>query len=119
MSNTITITGNLTKDVDFRYTNGGKAVANFTLADNGFENGEKTVIFWDCFMFGEQAEHLANNSSKGKEITVRGEAVPNEYEKDGVKYRNIRIKCGCYKNGRPSKAEREAKQAEKAVEKPF
>ena len=35
-----------------------------------------------------------------------------EYEKDGVKYRSIRIKCGCYKPGRPSKAEREAQKAE-------
>lgn len=113
MANTITITGNLTKDVVFRNTNTGKAVANFTIADNGFENGEKTVIFWDCFLFGEQAEHLANNcGTKGREITVRGEAVPNEYEKDGVKYRSIRIKCGCYKPGRPSKAEREAQKAE-------
>ena len=112
MNNTITITGNLVKDVDFRNTNTGKPVANFILADNGFENGEKVVVYWDCFLFGEQAEHLANNcGTKGREITVRGEVVPNHYEKDGVKHYGIRVKCGCYNQGRLPKSDKKADEA--------
>ena len=104
MANTITITGNLVKEPEFNYSPKGTAIVNFTLADNGFQNGEKSVIYWDCFAFGEQAERLGNNFIKGREYTIKGEVVPNNYEKDGVKHYRQRINAQSIKNGRKPKS---------------
>lgn len=88
MNRTILV-GRLTKDVDLRYTQNGKAVGNFTLAVNRpFKNaqGENEADFILCQVWGKQAENLANYMSKGSQIGVDGRIATRSYEaQDGKK----------------------------------
>ena len=74
-TNQITISGNLTRDAELRSTNGGSSVLNFSVANNtGYGQYEQTNFF-DCCMFGERAEKLAEHLTKGKPVICSGEHV--------------------------------------------
>jgi single-strand DNA-binding protein len=85
--NKVILIGRLTKDVDIRYTEAGKAVANFTLAaDRPFKNqqGEKEADFIRIVVWGKQAENCANYIGKGRLVAVSGRLQIRSYEgKDG------------------------------------
>lgn len=83
MINSITLVGRLTKDVDLRYTQSGKAVGNFTLAVNRpFKNqsGEYDADFINAVSWGKQAENLANYMKKGSQIGITGRVQTRNYE---------------------------------------
>lgn len=83
MINNVTLVGRLTRDVDLRYTQNGKAVANFGLAVNRpFKNanGEYEADFINCQSWGKQAENLANYMKKGNQIGVVGRIQTRNYE---------------------------------------
>lgn len=80
--NTITITGNLTRDPDMGYSQGGAAFTKFSLAVNSEKD---KAIFINCVVFGKQAEFVAQNISKGDSVAVTGRLDIDEWEKDGVK----------------------------------
>ncbi len=79
-----TIVGRLTRDAELKYTSGGMAVCNFSLATNKKVKGEEKAIFWDCQMWNN-AEKLNQYLTKGKLIQVMGTMDIDEWEKDGVK----------------------------------
>lgn len=87
MLNKIILIGRLTRDVELRYTESGKAVANFTLAvDRPFKNqqGEKEADFIRTVVWGKQAENCANYIGKGRLVAVSGRLQIRSYEgKDG------------------------------------
>lgn len=75
--------GRLTKNVELKYTQNGKAVANFTLAVNRpFKNaqGETDADFIMCQAWGKQAENLAQYMGKGSKIGVDGRIQTRSYE---------------------------------------
>ena len=77
--NVITVSGNLGKDCEQRWTPAGKAVASFSLpVKQGYGEHEKTswVI---CKMFGAKAEKLPEHLKKGMKMTVTGEFVMEEW----------------------------------------
>ena len=77
------LVGRLTKDVELKYTQNGKAVANFTIAVNRpFKNaqGETDADFIMCQSWGKQAENLANYMGKGSQIGVDGRIQTRNYE---------------------------------------
>ena len=81
--NRTVLVGRLTKDVELKYTNNGKAVANFTIAVNRpFKNpqGETEADFIMCQIWGKPAESLANYMSKGSQIGVDGRIQTRNYE---------------------------------------
>ena len=81
--NKIILIGRLTKDVDLRFTESGKAVANFTLAvDRPFKNqqGEKEADFIRIVVWGKQAENCANHIGKGRLVAVDGRLQIRSYE---------------------------------------
>ncbi|MGE2433570.1 single-stranded DNA-binding protein [Morganella morganii] len=84
--NVITVSGNLGKDCEQRWTPAGKAVASFSLpVRQGYGEHEKTswVI---CKMFGAKAEKLPEHLKKGMKVTVTGEFVMEEWtDRDGNK----------------------------------
>lgn len=83
--NVSVLVGRLTKDVDLRYTQSGKAVANFTLAvDRPFRNqqGEQEADFINCVTWGKQAENLAQYMKKGSRVGVDGRIQSRTYEND-------------------------------------
>ncbi len=77
--NTITVSGNLGKDCEQRWTPNGKAIASFSLpVKQGY--GEHEKVSWViCKMFGSKAEKLPPHLTKGTKVTVTGEFVMEEW----------------------------------------
>lgn len=83
MINRTVLVGRMTKDVDLRYTQAGKAVGNFTLAVNRpFKNqqGEQEADFINCTIWGKGAENLANYMKKGSQVGADGRIQTRTYE---------------------------------------
>ena len=89
--NKVILIGNLGKDPELRFTPGGQAVVNFTLAtkrswmDKEGQRQEKTewhrIVVW-----GKLAELCSNYLSKGRQAYLEGELQTREWQdKDGNK----------------------------------
>lgn len=83
--------GNLTHDPELKTTTTGMAVTNFTIAINGYKEGE--VDFINCTTFKAQAENVAKYCHKGSKVGVDGKLQIKQYEKDGVKKYSTSIIC--------------------------
>lgn len=74
--NTVTIVGNLTKDMELKYTAGGMAIGTFTIAVNRDikRDGEwvKEAAFFEVSAFGKQPENLKPYMTKGKQVGIEG-----------------------------------------------
>lgn len=75
----ITIAGNCTKDGELRTTPSGNKVANLSVAVNGFENGQKTSLFFDVSMWGKRGEAIMQFAKKGAKISVTGDLGTREH----------------------------------------
>lgn len=82
----ITVTGNLTGDVELRFTPGGDAVANFTIASTPRTFDKKTnewrdadTLFLRCSVWREMAENVAESLTKGMRVIVRGNLKMRPY----------------------------------------
>lgn len=90
--------GNLGRDAELRYTPGGQAVANFSLAtterwnDKQGQRQEKTE--WHrCILWGKQAESLQEYLTKGKQVYVEGRIETRSWDdKDGNKKTTTEIR---------------------------
>ena len=90
---TITIIGNLTADVDIRYTPSGAAVANFTVATTPrsydkqaqeWKDGE--TMFLNCSIWRQAAENVAESLTKGMRVIVTGKLKARTYDtREGAK----------------------------------
>ncbi|NCU39249.1 single-stranded DNA-binding protein [Candidatus Saccharibacteria bacterium] len=81
--NSVQLIGRLTKDLDLKYTQTGKAVATGTLAVNRrFKNaqGESEADFINIQIWDKSAENLANFTRKGSQIGVNGRIQTRNYE---------------------------------------
>jgi single-strand DNA-binding protein len=77
-------TGNLTRDVEKRETNNGKAVANFSIAVARF--GGEDADFFNVTVWGNQAENCAKYLKKGSKVGIVGTLQNRSYEaNDGTK----------------------------------
>ncbi|MHA8138077.1 single-stranded DNA-binding protein [Lactobacillaceae bacterium Scapto_B20] len=83
MINRTTLTGRLTRDVELRYTQSGRAVGSFTLAvDRRFKNGngDREADFINCVIWGKSAENFANYVHKGNLVGIDGRIQTRNYE---------------------------------------
>nr|CAA63098.1 SSB-like protein [unidentified] len=81
--NQVNLTGRLTKDIELRYTQSGKAVGNGTIAVGRkfkSENGERESDFINFVMWGKAAENFANYTHKGSQVGLGGEWQTRNYE---------------------------------------
>ena len=88
--NKVMILGNLGRDPEVRYTQDGKAVANFSVATTdawgqGADRQERTewhqVVVW-----GKSAEACGQYLAKGRQVLVEGRLQTRSYEdREGVK----------------------------------
>jgi len=76
---TITLVGNLTDDIDLRYTPAGVAMAKFTVASTprvfdrtASEYRDGDPLFLYCTAWRELAEHAAESLSKGARVSLTG-----------------------------------------------
>lgn len=83
------IIGRMTKDPEVRYTQGGTAVATFTLAVDRrvAKDKPKEADFIPCVVWGEMADGVVKNyCHKGKQVAVEGRIQVRSYDaKDGTK----------------------------------
>lgn len=94
MDNTVTIVGNLTRDPELRFTNGGRAVASFGLAcSRRYQtNGEwhEQTSFFNVTAWGELGENAAQSLTKGCRLIVTGRLEQRSYEaRDGGGQRSV------------------------------
>ena len=86
--NRVLLMGNLTRDIEIKYTANNNAVANIGLAVNrryrsGDEYREETT-FVDCEAWGKTAETMAKYLSKGRPVFIEGRLKLDEWQdKDG------------------------------------
>lgn len=83
--NKVILAGNLTRDIEQRFTPKGTAIAQFGLAINRkwtAEGGEKKedVVFVDCKTFGKSAETLTQYVHKGDPLLIEGRLDLEEWE---------------------------------------
>lgn len=91
----ITVRGNLTADPELRYTQGGKPVANFTVASTPrkFDRAsnewvDQDALFMRTTVWGDEAENVAKTCSKGTRVVVTGRLEQNNYETDAGEKRS-------------------------------
>ncbi len=76
MYNKVILVGNLTRDIELRYTQGGMAIASSALATSRkfTQNGEKKeeVCFIDITFFARSAEIANQYLRKGSKILIEG-----------------------------------------------
>ena len=104
--NSITITGNLTRDAELRAMNDGTAVLSFAVGDN--QGRDKKAIFWRSSLFGKRAEALAPYLKKGQQVTIVGSVTEREYtDKDGQKRTSMELRVNdlALQGGRPESQE--------------
>lgn len=90
--NKTNIIGRITRDIEMKHTQGGSAVASFTLAvDKKLSKekkaemqakGEQTADFIPVVAWGSLAELIANYSGKGCRIGIDGRIATRGYTKD-------------------------------------
>lgn len=83
MINRVVLVGRLTRDPELRYTQGGAAVASFTVAVNRtFTNsqGEREADFINCTIWRKAAENFANFTKKGSLVGIEGRIQTSSYE---------------------------------------
>ena len=82
--NSVALIGRLTRDIEIRNTNSGKAAGSFTLAVDRRGKAEGTD-FVRCSAFGHTAELLQQYTHKGVLVGVDGHIHTGSYERDGKK----------------------------------
>jgi single-strand DNA-binding protein len=91
--NTVTLTGNLTKDPELRYTTGGRGVASFGLAVNRRYqvNGEwqEQVSFFNVVAWADLGENAAASLHKGNRVMVTGRLEQRSYDTREGEKRNV------------------------------
>lgn len=95
--NKVTVAGNITKDIEVRYTASGKAVTDVTVAINRRftvnEEARNETTFVEVSAWGKQAELLGKYLRKGDPIMFEGRLVVDEWDdkKSGEKRRKMKV----------------------------
>lgn len=89
--------GNLGRDPETRYTQGGSPVTSFSIATSerwkDKQTGEqKERTEWhNCVAFGRLAEIVAQYVRKGSKVYIEGKLQTDSYEKDGIKRYSTKV----------------------------
>ena len=91
MYNKVILVGNLTRDIDLRYSQSGSAIGNTGIATNRKwrdQSGEQKeeIMFIDLSFFGRTAEIANQYLRKGSKVLVEGRLVLGQWTaQDGTK----------------------------------
>ena len=94
MSTTTTAIGNLTREPELRFTNGGGAVCTFGIAcSRRFQRNnewQEETTFLNVVAWGQLGENAAQSLTKGARVVVTGRIAQRDYEaKDGGGKRTV------------------------------
>lgn len=75
--NSVSLSGNVTRDSDLRVTNNGTSVLNFSVAVNERRKSsggewDDYASFIDCVMFGKRADAISRYIHKGTKVSIHG-----------------------------------------------
>jgi len=97
-TNTITVTGNVTRDPELRFTPSGQAVANFGLAVNrSWQNRqtqewEEQTSFFDVTCWAQLGQNVSDSLNKGSRVIVSGRLEQRSWDTpEGEKRSKIEI----------------------------
>ena len=83
--NLLIIRGNLTKDVELKFSQSGMAIAKFTVAVARMKKDDG-ADFFNCTAFNKTAEIIADSLRKGSPILINGHVQLGNYtDKEGIK----------------------------------
>ena len=94
MSNSITITGNLTREPEIRYTKEGQATAQLGVAvnrrwqDRTTQEWQEATSFFDVVCWRDLAENVALSLSKGMRVIVTGRLDQRSWETEDGEHRS-------------------------------
>jgi len=80
--NTCVLVGRTTRPIELRTTNNGTTVGTLSLAVNRWNGSEEVADFFDCTVWGKQAETMAQYVPKGTQIVVIGSLRQNRWTND-------------------------------------
>lgn len=94
--NSVTLSGNLGRDAEYRAFQNGGGVAGFSICVNERRKNqageyEDRPNWFRCSLFGSRAEKLAPYLTNGARVAVSGRLRASEYEKDGEKRTSIEV----------------------------
>ena len=84
--NTITVSGNVTRDPELRFTPSGQGVASFSVAVNrSWQNRqtqewEEQTSFFDVKCWAQLAQNVSDSLSKGSRVVVSGRLEQRSWE---------------------------------------
>ncbi len=97
--NRVILMGNLTRDVEVKYTPSGLAVTDIGLAVNDRRKNQQTnewieeTTFVDVTMWGRTAEIAAEYLGKGSPVLIEGRLKLDTWETEGQKRSKLRVVC--------------------------
>ncbi len=110
--NIVALVGNLTRDVEIKYTAAGLPIANFGIAINKKTKNSTTQqledkpVFVDVTAFGRQAEIVNQYFRKGKKIGIAGELNFEQWQaQDGQKRSKLTVNANKIEFIEPKTAE--------------
>jgi single-strand DNA-binding protein len=92
--NTVTITGNLTREPEIRYTRAGQATAQLGIAvnrrwqDRTTQEWQESTSFFDVLCCRDLAENVALSLTKGMRVVVTGRLEQRSWETDEGEHRS-------------------------------
>ena len=94
--NRVILMGNLTRDVELRYTPSGYAVTDIGLAVNDRRKNQndewvEETTFVDVTLWGRTAEVASEYLSKGSPVFIEGRLKFDSWETDGQKRSKLRV----------------------------
>ena len=93
--NSVTVVGNVTRDPEIRYTQGGQANATFGVAVNRrWQNRqtnewEERTSFFNVVCWREMAENVAESIGKGTRVVVTGRLEQRSWETENGDKRSV------------------------------
>ena len=79
--NSVTITGNVTRDPELRFTAAGAPICSFGIAWNRrTQNGDDESMFFDVTCWQSLAENVAESIGRGDRVTVTGRLNYSSWE---------------------------------------
>jgi single-strand DNA-binding protein len=96
--NTVTVSGNITREIELRFTTGGQPTCNFGLAvsrrwqNRQSQEWEESTSFFDVVCWGKLAENVAGSFGRGSRVVVNGRLDQRSWEtQDGDKRSKIEV----------------------------
>lgn len=97
--NKVILVGNLGRDPETRYSQGGSAVTNFSIATSESWNDKNTgqkqerTEWHNIVCFARLAEIAGEYLSKGSKVYIEGKLTTSKYEQDGVTRYSTKIQA--------------------------